>query len=785
MEARQDHETFYYVKFALSKVKKYWYYFLISCMSFVGMAYFVNWYLQPVYEVGSLILIEGGRQSDPSEKFMESFSIFTPSSDISKEIRKMKSLELIQKALERTHAEVSYRAISNTIKKKVIYDDSPFKVEVLYDHPQPLGVKFEVKPKSTDRFTLLVPPFDEAVTYFNYQENKAVNSGTFSVNKEFSYGDTIRTKEYAFVVTRPPDISHDFQPETRYVFEFNDINRLTYRYQKDLKVEQVGKDIQAVSIKLKVKRPQQGIDFINELTKAYMQRNMEKKAALAENSLRYIDREIAAIEGTLNEKESDLQKFRSSHQMMEMKTVSDQAFKTITDLELEKATLESQAKYYDYITRSLQDNQNEANLALPSTMGVNDQVLTGIIQEYLKLSIERSNLVESNKTLNPYYKTIENKIGVQRKALLDYISYMKRTNDLLLSSVDSRLKQGSAKITQLPGTERQLVSIEREKSLNDEVYKYMLRKKADAQIARGSNFPDNDILEDAKLTQMDPVSPNKALNYLLALTLGFGFPFAIFGIKSFLNNTVNDEQILRSVTHLPVIGRVYHKTGQKDLGILDDSPKSPVAESIRGIRTNIEYFLEGKDNQVVLFTSSMSGEGKSFCTLNLANSMAMVKRKTVLVDFDLRRPNQYRPFASENSPGLSGYLSGQAELDDVFVETDIPYLSYIPAGEAPPNPAELIDSERTEYLMEQLKQDYDYVIIDTAPAGLVSESFLLMKHSDLKIIVTRRKVTKISGLVELLNELKVKEVGDLYCLYNDVEVSGTVYGTTNKYFTKN
>ncbi|MCB0429125.1 MAG: polysaccharide biosynthesis tyrosine autokinase [Flavobacteriales bacterium] len=784
MESGQSHESFYYVKYALQKLKQYWYFFALSVVGFGSLAYFVNWYLQPVYEVGSLILIDEWHSSDPSDEFMKSFSIFTPTSDINKEIRKLKSFELIHQALEQTHAEVSYNAVTNTIRKIELYDDCPFRVVIDREHVQPLGVKFDVVPVSNEKFRLHLEKPDGEIDLYNYAREEQSTTDPFGIDQEYKYGDTIITPALSLIVYRNLERNAHFANETRYQFKFNDLNRLMYDIQKELTVEQVGKDIQAISIKLKVKRPQRGIDFINELTKAYVLRNLDKKSSMAENSIKYIDREIASIEGTLTENESDLQKFRSAHKVMEMKTVSDQAFKNVEDLESQKAELESRDKYYNYVLDNVDGDHGKVNLAMPSSMGVNDPVLAGMIEEYLKLSIEKNNMVEGDKTMNPYFKTIQDKMMGRRKALMEYIQYMVKTNDVLLASVDSRLNEENSKITRLPGTERELGGIERKKGLNDEVYKYMLRKKADAQIARGANLPDNDILEGAKLTQMDPVAPKKAINYLVAIFAGFTLPFFFLGIKTILNNAILDEQMLLSVTRLTLIGRVYRKSGQKELSILEDSPKSPVSESIRSLRTNVEFFASDQQHKVILFTSSMSGEGKSFCSLNLAHSLSLAKRKTVIIDFDLRRPNAYEPFNNER-PGLVAFLNGDTDdVDAIIAPTGIPGFDCISVGDVPENPAELVDSERTQYLIDQLKVSYDYVVIDTAPAGLVSETFVLMKYSDMKIIVARKGVTLRSGLSNLVGEIKSKEMEDVYCLLNDVDVTGTVYGRDNKYFNK-
>ncbi|MBA3706675.1 MAG: polysaccharide biosynthesis tyrosine autokinase [Bacteroidetes bacterium] len=284
--------------------------------------------------------------------------------------------------------------------------------------------------------------------------------------------------------------------------------------------------------------------------------------------------------------------------------------------------------------------------------------------------------------------------------------------------------------------------------------------------------------------KLTPVSPNKSLNLGIAFFIGLILPFAGFGAKNFMDNSIKDEFYMRSITKLPSIGRIYHyKKKKHQSSILIDMPRSAIAESFRSVRTNIEYFLEGKRKQVILITSTMTGEGKSFCSMNLATSMALLNRRTVLVDFDVRKPNLHQSLNVNNELGMSSFLNGKAKMEDIIVNTEIPNLDFIPAGPIPFNPAELISSERTEDLLTELGNKYDYIIIDTPPLGLVTEAFLLMKYADLKLFVVREGCTSKKQLSILLNELESKKINNIFWLYNDVDVKGTEYGKKNAYYT--
>lgn len=779
-------ENFYYIKSALQTVKRFWYLFAISVITFVGLAYFINWYIQPTYEVGTVILMEEGKspQPDANKEFMKSFSIFSPSSDIQKEILKMKSSELIFEVLKTTKAQITYFA-KRGLKTRELYLESPFHVEMCNSNTseEPVGIEFHIVPKSEKRFQLVVEKGEEQVQIFSYEKNKINNiTSSFSVNKEYAYGDTIKSDLYCFVVTADQDKLADYDSESKFYFVFNDLTTLSYSYQKAIQIEQVAKDIQAASIKIKVKNPQKGIDFVDALTHAYLQKNLGKKNIVAQNTIEFFDRQLGILEDSLKKTEGNLQDFRSAHRVMDIGSKADQAFKGASELENQRAELQAKAKYYNYINDNLERDRSGSSLLVPSSMGINDAVLTGILEEYIRLNGERNNLIQNKQTQSPYFNTLTIKINNQKNTLAENIKQLINTNNIQLNAVEERLQKENAQISALPITERKLVGIERQVNLNDNIYRYMLEKKAEAQVAKASNLTENDILESARLTQPGPVSPNKPINLAVGFFIGLFIPFAGFGIRSLMDDTISNEQAMSSITKIPSIGKISHNKGKKQSAVLIDAPKSAISESIRTVRTNIDYFLQGKRNKVILFTSTMSGEGKSFNSLNIALSFSLLNRKTILLDFDLRKPNSYQSeVVPEKELGLSSFLSGDATIEEIIVHSTIPSFDFIAAGPTPANPAELISSEKTAALIKQLQEMYDYVIIDTPPLGLVTEAFLMMQYADLKIFVVREKVTPKRQLSSIMSEMENKKIENIYWILNDVDMRDTYYGQSSYY----
>jgi tyrosine-protein kinase Etk/Wzc len=782
----QSSESYHYLKSAVRIMKQHWFIFFLSTFLFIGLALFLNWYMQPVYEVGSTILIEEepvANKPDPSKEFMKSFSIFSETNDIQMEILKLKSISLIYKALENIHAHISYYAVTG-IRTEELYTDSPFKIDFISDHVQAAGIRFRILPLSPTRFRLLTEKNDDPVYLCNYPEQHSVVAPSFQVNKEYNYGDTIRSSFYSFRISCKKEKLWYHAVDTKYFFLFNDLNMLAYTYQKEIKVEQLSKDVHAASIKIKSKNVRKGIDFINSLTTAYLQHNMDKKNFLAENTIQYLDKQLRVIEDSLNLTENNLQQFRSTKKIMEMAPKSDQEFKSATELEEQKEELKAKSEYYHYIKSSLDNSKDQSALLVPSSMGLDDNVLTGLIEEYIKFNNERNNLIEEKQTRSPFYKSLTIKIKNQKATLSENVNHLIHTNNLLLASIGSRLKNKNKQITELPVTQREMVGIERKYKLNDNLYNYLLQKKAEAEVAKASNIQENDILETARLLQPKPVFPDKTLNLGLGIIIGFLVPFAGYGLSNFMDQTVQGEQMVSSLTQIPFLGRIYHKRGRKPLSVLMDAPKSAISESIRTVRTNLDHFLKGEEHQVILLTSSLPGEGKSFTALNLATSMALLGRKTILLSFDIRKPGVYPLLNQECQLGITSLLSGRATIDEVLETTSIPLLDFIGSGPVLPNPSELIGSVNTAPLLAELRSRYAYVFIDTPPLGLVTDALLLVKYADLKIFIVRDKHTPRAVLSHLLKELEVKDISQFFWLLNDVDAKETFYGKKSEYFSQ-
>jgi capsular exopolysaccharide synthesis family protein len=362
-----------------------------------------------------------------------------------------------------------------------------------------------------------------------------------------------------------------------------------------------------------------------------------------------------------------------------------------------------------------------------------------------------------SKEKNPMVQNVDEQIIQTKKLLLENISNMISNTRMTILELSNQIKSYEEQIKQLPTTQRAYLGYERKFALNDELYKFLMQKRAEAQIVMASNSPDNSIIDEARVSRTRKVAPISMTVYLVCLVFGCGIPAAFIFLKEIFNTKILERSDIEKISKYPIIGQIPYispKDSQSSQTFVIDSPKSPVSEAFRSIRTNIEYIVQGKEKCIFSVIADSPGIGKTYISINMASIYAMYGKKTVLIGMDLRKPRLYQEFGISNKIGASSYLAGKASIDDIIQPSGkLPTLDIITAGPIPPNPAELIASDKCAQLFAELKERYDYIIIDTPPLLWVTDALLLMKHVDTSLYVVRQSVTNKKAFNIVVNDL--------------------------------
>jgi capsular exopolysaccharide synthesis family protein len=418
-----------------------------------------------------------------------------------------------------------------------------------------------------------------------------------------------------------------------------------------------------------------------------------------------------------------------------------------------------------------EENKDGSNFVAPSLLGLQDEVLGSLIQEMAELTTERMDLINRNQLKSPRLKTLNQNIDNIKRVISESFTLRIKAAENELKNIEETLANLQQEYSRLPQTQRRLTGLEREFTITDAAYSALLDKRIEAQISRVSSESDCTVIEPVRYMGVTAPSPMKVL--ALALILGLLIPLLYILAKLFFTDKVNNIDEVNSLSHLKQVG-IIPQSDSKEENVILSEPQSPISESFHRIKSSLVYYLLGETHKAILVTSSVPGEGKSFTSLNLATSFASMHNRTLLIGFDLRKGNgAFSKLKSDKQLGISAYLINRAGLEEIIMETDIPNLDFIDNGEIPPDPVALISSPKTSELFEQLKQRYDYIVIDSPPYDVVTDAFLLMKYADIKLFVARVGTVTRKALRGCLHDFYLKEIDKIYMVLNGIKNMNT------------
>ncbi|RLD74715.1 MAG: hypothetical protein DRI87_00130 [Bacteroidetes bacterium] len=770
----------YEIKKILKRLLSYWYWFLICIILAVSIAYVYNRYATPIYEITSSLLLEVGNSNSPltnknanEDNVFQGFGITDSDRNIFNQLIVLTSTPILNRTLEELDFDINYYSVGR-VKSREIYKESPFEVIWDYEHPQLIYADFllEILPDGK----LLIKVEDEHAAIFDFLNSEIVTYVTnLSFSKEAAYNEVIKTDYFSFII-KPKRERNKIETAT-YKFRFNIRSDLLKQYKNDLSVNMLSQETSIIELSLKTLNVAKGIDFLNTLVAVYQAYTLERKNENASRTINFISTQLQTVSDSLGISENAMQAFQSKHKLLNISIQSEQLLDQVNELEKEKVVLETKNKYYKYLREYIINNQELETIIAPSAMDIDDPLLNALILELNNLSIEKSSMTSVKNTEHPKLKRLNAQIENAKSNLLENVNNIISQSELALTDVKNRLWRYERRIQTLPETERNYINIERKYQLNNETYTFLLQKLTDAQIARASNVSDSRVIEDAHIKGIGPVEPKKSRIYLIALFLGLFVPALIILMKYFSTNKITTVDDIKEITNAPVVGLVFNtRKDYKGNTLILDKPGSPASEQYRSVKNKINFISGKKSNPVIAFTSSIANEGKSFSALNIASLYALSKKKTVLLDLDLRMSSMAKNLELDTDKGVVSYLTGEAGIDDITFSSKHPDLDIIPAGPIPSNPAELLIDERLEKLMDKLKSTYDMIIVDTSPVGVVADALQITSQFDIIIFVVRQRMTKKQVFKSAIEELQNFNVDKLGVLFNDVSSRDMKHG---------
>lgn len=756
----------------VEQIKRNYYWYIISVIFSLGVAYFLNQYTKPTYQVSSSILIKDDKgKLNMGSDYLNS-SLIGKSNNLQNELEIMKSSKVLEQTVKNLDLTVNYYQKRN-FQFIDLYARCPFQIKYQNNHIQPLNAYIQITFLGNGEFVLNSE--SDYVTLWNFEKNAVIDKkSNWQFSKKGKINELVETPELSCIISVDSQKYDWINKGDVYYFSFNTVSSIVSSLKWNLTFDIANEEASLIKLYINTESPAKGVDVLNGIMNVYSTQNLEKKNYLASMTIDYINRQLGEISDSLDQAEQKLQRFRTSNQIIDLNSKASGISEQYIDLQNKMAELIMRKRYLDNLNSNLSTDKLN-NLTIPASFGIGDVELNKQVGELITIQGQRTRLIENKQDKNPMVKKLSIQINNLKDLITENLSNMQNTIEIEIDELHKRISKIESEISRIPSTERQLVGMERNFKLNDAIFNYLLEKRAEANITKASNLPDNEILEPASLESFIMIAPDTKKNYMIALLIGLFMPFVVLQAKSFVNNKIESQDTVERITNIPVLGKILHNY-KKTTNVVFEFPASSISESYRVLRTNLEYYVRGSHRKVIMITSSIEGEGKSFNALNIAMCYAQLGRRTILLNFDLRKKSNLFGINGEDLVGMSSYLINKASLDDVIIKSPHEKLDYIPSGPIPPNPVELIGLERTEDLVNLLKNTYDYVIIDTPPLAQVTDAYLLLGFADVKVLVVRYNYTLKSVFSHVVKDLKQKNIENFCIVLNDNRVLSDQYG---------
>lgn len=762
------------------KITSKWWWFLITVPICVGAALFYLKTTPKKFEVqATLLLGEKSRSGYGNDsEFLKGTSYLSNSTELEDKIAVLTSNRIMTSTLLRLGFGITYFE-TKFFKTQEHYLYPPFYIKLDSVAVQVIDLPIHVTVDTASK-TYRVKAEGKNVRLYNVatQEVLPESLPKYELDQTVPLDSTFIGDHLSFKITFPEDRTYDKNSD--YYFVLNSLQDLVTSYRNSTAAVELSDKSNVVNLSLQVEVVAKGEAFLNKLMETYIEFELEKQQRKGKNTIEFIDKQIGTVSDSLQKAESSMERFRgSSGGMMNAANSSEALFEERSRLEDERSIILRRRNYCATVLDKIRSSSDLRNVPAPSSSGIDDPVLNNLVIEITRLSADLAALnLSTGSRSNPTVIAMERRIKNLTASLAQTAESLVQQADISLAEVNGRLGRTNYQFNQIPEQERQLVNITRKFNLSDNLYNYLMEKRAEAGIAIASDQIDKSVVDQARMKGLKHVSPTKSKVLGGAMFLGFLLPIGLILIRDLIRDRIDDVEELKRLSKLPVLATI---PSSKRRRILADEPKSILAESFRTARVNLQYLNADSARQVIGFTSSSSSEGKTFCAVNLATVMAQSGKSTIIIDADMRRPNVMKMLEMPEGPGLSTWLIGEAGIDKLINKTNIPGMDVIGAGPIPPNPLDLAESPRMAELISTLRSRYDQIIVDASPLGLVSEYVLLMRHVDVTLYVVREGQTGRSAL-HMINDMVAEgKVRNVDLLLNDVKNRN---GDGYSYYTK-
>lgn len=698
-------------------------------------------YATPIYSTSATMVITADQAGARGDKFDEIFGE-SKKINIQSEIEVLKSRALMARVVKKQNLQFNY-SVKGKIKTLNIYKYGPFLLET------------DSLTDSSSAFTLKIKVVD--------QQQFRVNDN----NNSIRFGETFKNQYGQFRLVRQPGapLSKD------YSIEYQPLNAAAGAYARALLVAPKIAGTGILSISLQNTNPNLAADVVNQLMEEYSDYTKELKNQTSDQTIAFIDNRMAVLGRELDSAQNNLLRYAQDNNLIDADAQTAAYFENLSAADKAINEQQLQLNTAEYIEIYLRDKKNNYGpVIVPSSLGLNDPTLNELVNAYNTMQIERQQLLDGNVPAgNPAVVEANEQIEKLRVSLLENLSNIKNSMRKTITSLRQSGGEAEGQLKVMPYKLKGYLELKKQVENKQALYNVLQEKREQTAISRAANVANSQIVERAYVSYK-PIKPNKRSIQLMAILIGLAIPALFVFVSEMLNDKVTTRYDVEKITAAPILGEIGHSYADNVL-LVGKTNRSMVAEQFRIIRSNLQYVIGKTDKFTLLITSSYSGEGKSFVSTNVGGVLALAGRKTIILEFDIRKPKLISGLNMAKGPGITNFLIGKAALADLVKQVPGQENLYVLAcGPIPPNPSELLLDDKVDELFDWLKREFDVIVIDTAPVGMVSDAQTLSKYADASLYIVRQGHTFKKQITLIEEFYQYKKLPKVSVVINDVKL---------------
>jgi tyrosine-protein kinase Etk/Wzc len=735
----------------LFKFLPWWPLFLLLVLLGAGGAWFYLRYKVPVYSTSASILIKDEKKGLDDSKALEALDIFGSKKIVENEIEVIQSKTLAQEVVKRLHLYAPV-TIEGRVTDRSGYVNAPLVISV--QNPDSL---IATKEK----------------VYFKYlpaQQKVELDSQAYAINTWINtrYG-TLKFEPNPYFTASSNDTEDEGKEARPLYFNLVPVKTAANGMIARMKVAASSKQSTVINLSIEDNVPKRGEDILNNLIAVYNQAAVQDKNTQAANTLHFVEDRLKYVVNELDSVEGQLKNFKARNEITDISTQGQIFLQTVSANDQKISDISVQLAALDQVESYVKGKNGKGNI-VPATLGIADPVLSSLLEKLYTTELEYERMRKIVPENNPSVVSLVDEMEKIKPGILENIRSQRRSLEAGKGDLAATNNRYSSMLRTIPEKERELLGISRQQGIKNNIYTFLLQKREEAALSYASTVPDSRIVDRAESGDK-PVSPKGSLIYLIAVVGALGLGIGSISAKDMLTRTIQGRQEIEKYTNTPILGEVVHAKTSSPL-VVGEGKRTVIAEQFRHLRTSLGYLGINSKKKKVLLTSSISGEGKSFVTANLGISLALMGKKVVLIELDLRKPKLADAFGIDRKVGITNFLIEQKEAVEIIRNTTVNNLFLIPSGPIPPNPSELLLNGRMQELLAYLEGQFDYILIDTAPVSPVTDAYILSPICDATLYLVRDGYTPKVFVQKMDDGNKIHTLKNMAIVYNDIKSKG-------------